>query len=160
MRHFKKSQETPHASTYEIVIWFFAFIVKVWPISALVLFYSVAWQSASFYGDIRQDVKRNLTKVKEENIRKWKRSLCLADELVDRINDCFGLILLVSITHFFVEFIARSFYLVSNISRNQQDIISIVSMLSRIFLLWFIAYCPTKIHNNVSYYHFSLNISH
>jgi hypothetical protein len=55
----------------------------------------------------------------------------LAGEVVDRINDTFGLILLISITHFFVEFIARSFYLVNSISMtNQPDCITLVSMSS------------------------------
>ena len=149
-------QEMSNKSVYQIIAWFFAIFAKLAPISALVLFYSVAWQSAAFYGDIRQDVERNLTKVKSEIILKWKRSLYLADEIVDRINDCFGLIVLVSIAHFSVEFIARSFYLVNHydtirsITRNKSAILAIVNVLPKIFFIWFLAYCPEKIHHNVS----------
>ena len=145
-------QEMSNKSVYQIIAWFFAIFAKLAPISALVLFYSVAWQSAAFYGDIRQDVERNLTKVKSEIILKWKRSLYLADEIVDRINDCFGLIVLVSIAHFSVEFIELSFYLVNNITRNKQKHLDIVSMLSKIFFISFLIYCPAKIHDNVSYF--------
>ena len=138
----------PH-SLYWICTFFFAFFAKIVPISALVLFYSLAWQCAAFYVEIQRDVERNLNNMKQVNIRRWKRNLFLVDELVDRINECFGLILLVSITHFFVEFIARSFYIVNGISSNQIKTIAIVSMSSRIFLIWFIFYCPTKVHHNV-----------
>ena len=149
---FKYKVEMPNESAYLITAWFFALFAKLVPISALVLFYSVAWQCATFYGDIRQDVERNSTKVKSEIILKWKRSLYLADEIVDRINECFGLIVLVSIAHFSVEFIARSFFLVNIIRRNKQNHLDIVSMLSKIFFISFLIYCPAKIHDNVSYF--------
>jgi hypothetical protein len=87
--------------------------------------------------------------MKKENIGKWKRSLSLVDELVDRINECFGLILLVSIAHFFVEFIARSFYIISCFLRNQLDLIDMITMSSRIFLLWYFVCCPSKVQDNV-----------
>ncbi len=151
--HFKNQTNFPHASVYQIYLISFALFAKILPISALVLFGSVVWQSAAFYGEIQQDVERKL-KVKKENIGKWKRSLTLVEELVDRINDCFGLILLVSIAHFFVEFIARSFYLVSSILRNQLDLIDIISMSSRIFLLWYFVCCPAKLQNDVWYFNF------
>ena len=141
-------ESLPHVSAYQIYVCSFAFFAKIVPISVLVLFGCLVWQTAAFYGEIQQDVEREL-KVKKENIRKWKGSLTLVDELVDEINECFGLILLVSIAHFFVEFIARSFYLVSSILRNQLEIIAIVSMLSRIFLLWYFVCCPAKVHQNV-----------
>ncbi|XP_046637736.1 gustatory and pheromone receptor 39a-like [Daphnia pulicaria] len=120
-----------HATVYQIYLISFAIFAK----------------SAAFYGEIQQDVERKL-KMKKENIGKWKRSLSLVDELVDRINECFGLILLVSIAHFSVEFIARSFYLVSSILRNQLYLIDIISMSSRIFLLWYFVCCPAKLHND------------
>jgi hypothetical protein len=133
---------------YQIYLISFAIFAKVLPISALVLFGSLVWQSAAFYREIQQDVERKLM-MKKENIGKWKRSLSLVDELVDRINECFGLILLVSIAHFSVEFIARSFYLVSSILRNQLDLIDVITMSSRIFLLWYFVCCPAKLHNHV-----------
>jgi hypothetical protein len=107
-----------------------AYFAKIVPISALVLYYLVVWLSSLFYEEIRLDIERTY-KVNQENICRWKCSLVLAGEVVDRINDTFGLILLISITHFFVEFIARSFYLVNSISMtNQPDCITLVSMSS------------------------------
>jgi hypothetical protein len=147
-----KITNLPHASAYQISVCFFSYFAKIVPISALVLFCSVTWQSVEFYGVIQQDVERKLSNLKKENIRKWKRSLSLVDELVDRINECFGLILLVSITHFSVEFIARSFYFVSSILSHQLEVVSIICMSSRISLLWFIVYCPAKVHQSVSYF--------
>jgi hypothetical protein len=126
-----------------------AYFAKIVPISALVLYCSVVWLSSLFYEEIRLDIERTY-KVNQENIRRWKCSLVLAGEVVDRINDTFGLILLISITHFFVEFIARSFYLVNSISMtNQPDCITLVSMSSEVLFLWFIAYSPAKIHHRV-----------
>ena len=109
----------------------------------------MVWLSSLFYEEIRLDIERTY-KVNQENIRRWKCSLVQAGEVVDRINDSFGLILLISITHFFVEFIARSFYLVNSISTtNQPDTITLISMSSEVLFLWFIAYSPAKIHRQV-----------
>jgi hypothetical protein len=141
-------QRAPHVSAYQIYLISFALFAKILPISALVLFGSLVWQCAAFYGEIQQDVERKL-KMKKENIGKWKRSLNLVDELVDRINECFGLILLVSIAHFSVEFIARSFYIISCFLRNQLDLIDTITMSSRIFLLWYFVCCPSKVQDNV-----------
>ena len=136
-------------SSYRQFVTATAFFAKIVPISALVLYCSVVWLSSLFYEEIRLDMERTY-KVNQENIRRWKYSLALAGEVVDRINDTFGLILLISITHFFVEFIARSFYLVNSISiTNQPDVITLISIFSEVIFLWFVAYSPAKIHRQV-----------
>jgi hypothetical protein len=136
-------------SSYRLFVTATAFFAKVVPISALVLYCSVVWLSSLFYEEIQLDVEKTY-KVNQENIRRWKSSLALAGEVVDRINDTFGLILLISITHFFVEFIARSFYLINSISMtNRPDTITLISMSSEVIFLWFISYSPSKIHRQV-----------
>lgn len=85
-----------------------------------------------------------------KRLSSWKCSLSLIDDVVDLINTSFGLILLESITHFFIEFIARSFYLVNSISMTSvPQTIAIVGMISRIILLWIIVYSPSNMYHNV-----------
>lgn len=121
------------------------------PISALVLYCSIVWLTCLFYEGIRQDVD-NTCKLTQENIRRWKSSLALAGEVVERINETYGLILLISIAHFFVEFIARSFYIANSISMtNQPEGITIISVSSELIFLWFMFYGPSKIQYHVRY---------
>lgn len=138
-------------SKYRKFVTVTAFFSKIVPISVLVLYCSVVWLTSLFYEGIREDVD-NTCKVNQENIRKWKGSLVLASEVVERINETYGLILLVSIAHFFVEFIARSFYIANSISMtNQPDVITVVNVSSEVIFLWFMFYSPSKIQYHVRY---------
>jgi hypothetical protein len=128
-----------------------AFFSKILPISALVLYCSVAWLSSLFYEEIRKDIY--YTKViNEKNIRKWKCSLVLAGNVVDGINDTFGLILLISVTHFFVDLISHFFYTWNNISSTTRlgATIYLVNVLRKFVFFWFIVWTPTEIHRKVS----------
>lgn len=139
-------KETPYRKC-AIVIAMFA---KVVPISAMVLFCSTVWLTCLFYEEIQQDIEKNYKKVDGKHIRRWKCSLSLTGNVVDLINKCFGLILIESIIHFFIEFIARSFYLTNSISiTNVPETIAVVGMISRINLLWIIVYSPSRMYRNV-----------
>ncbi|EFX88279.1 hypothetical protein DAPPUDRAFT_346859 [Daphnia pulex] len=134
-------------STYRKCITVLAFFSKILPISALVLYCSVAWLSSLFYEEIRKDIY--YTKViNEKNIRKWKCSLVLAGNVVDGINDTFGLILLISVTHFYVDLISHLFYTWNNISSLTRlgATIYLVNVLRKLVFFWFIVWTPTEIY--------------
>lgn len=48
-------------------------------------------------------------------LEKWRRNHARACQLVDRINECFGIVLLVTVTNGFVSFITTSFELVRSL---------------------------------------------
>ncbi|KAI9562824.1 hypothetical protein GHT06_010279 [Daphnia sinensis] len=137
-------------SKYRKFVTVTAFFSKIVPISVLVLYCSVVWLTSLFYEGIRQDVD-NTCKLNQENIRKWKGSLALASEVVERLNETYGLILLISIAHYFVEFIARSFYIANSISMtNQPDGVTVMSVSSEVIFLWFMFYSPSRIQYHAS----------
>jgi hypothetical protein len=72
--------------------------------------------------------------------------------VVDGINDTFGLILLISVTHFFVDLISHLFYTWNNISSLTRlgATIYLVNVLRKFVFFWFIVWTPTEIHRKVS----------
>lgn len=103
------------------------------------------------YERIRQSINCS-QEVNEGQVHKWKQMLALAGESVDHTNQCFGLILFISVTYSFVYFITNSFYLVNSFSRtNQSDVMfTIVHVLYQFAMLWLILYVPSKVTNSVS----------
>ena len=139
-------------SSYRQFVTATAFFAKIVPISALVLYCSVVWLSSLFYEEIRLDMERTY-KVNQENIRRWKCSLALAGEVVDGISDTFGLILLISINHFFIDLICHSFSIYKNILNYNllQRTFYVVNVVRKFFFLWFIVFTSTEIHRKVCY---------
>ncbi|KAI9562828.1 hypothetical protein GHT06_010283 [Daphnia sinensis] len=135
----------------------FAFFAKILPISSLLWYCYVAWISSLFYEAIQRDIDRTC-KVRKEDLRRWKCSLVLAGEVVDGINECFGLILLISVTHFVVDFIVNTFYLVNNVTITNQFrlVIALANMLRKLTMLWFITCTPTEILQKASNVAYSL----
>ncbi len=78
--------------------------------------------------------------------------MALISELMYNLNQCFGMILLISISHFFIDWITHSFYTVNNITlRTKSDLASvIINMLSKFLILLLVAYTPEKICRSVS----------
>ncbi len=138
-------------SIYKKLVTVLTFYSKIVPISVVILYCSVSWLISLFYESILEDVNKT-NKVNKYTIRKWKYSMALASELIHHINQCFGMILLISITHIFIDLIAYSFYIVNSISlKTKADLILVVTnMLSKFLILWFVAYAPEKICRNVS----------
>ncbi len=147
VRHNESNQVT---YTYERIVTLTAFLAKTVPISALALFCSVGWLSSSFYESIQQDIDQ-IRRVRSEHIHMWKKKLNLAGELVNQINRCFGLILLISITHFFVDLIPHVFYIVNSISTTTQTqmAMGLFNVMRKLLFLWAVTYIPAKIHFNV-----------
>lgn len=52
-------------------------------------------------------------------LEKWRRNHTLACELVDMVNKCFGLVMLVTIVNVFVSFVTTSFEIVSSVGNNE-----------------------------------------
>lgn len=129
----------------------FAFFAKILPISSLVWYCYVAWLSSLFYEAIQRDIDRTC-EIKKEELRRWKCSLVLAGEVVNGINECFGLILLISVTHFVVDFIVHSFYLINNVSITSRFRmgIALANMLRKLTMFWFVTCIPTEILHKAS----------
>ena len=143
------TQVPPYLET-KLILTIMCFSSKLMPISALVLYCIIAWLVSLFYATIEVDVNRKKI-VRKETILMWKRGLVLVRELVERINTCFGLILLVLITHFFIDLIIQSFYLGSSIHLNNwiDMLIAIAHTLMKFCCLWFVAYNSSEMHRNV-----------
>ena len=138
-------------STYNQITTALALYSKLVPISALVLYCSVVWLASVFYEEIHQDIiSHQSNQLNQGNIRRWKYSITLINELIEQINQCFGLILLISISHFFVDLIAHSFSTVT-LKTKSHFISVIINMISKFVILWFVAFVPVKISHNVSF---------
>ncbi|XP_057367208.1 uncharacterized protein LOC130688251 [Daphnia carinata] len=138
-------------STLRKFLTLLVFFSKILSISSLVWYCYVTWLSSLFYKAIQQDIDHTC-KVRKEDLRRWKCSLVLAGEVVNGINGCFGLILLISVTHFVVDFIVNSFYLVNNvtITNRFRMVIALANMLRKLTMLWFITCIPTEILQKAS----------
>lgn len=142
---------TNEDSTYRRIITSFAYYTKFVPISVIYLYCISAWLTSTYYEQINQDIKRKRI-VKREHISNWKRSLALASELVNQLNNCFGLVLFISITHLFIYFITHSFYLMNSYSKKNQfeKILGVIHILLYFGLLQFIVYSSSQLANSVS----------
>ncbi|XP_057367568.1 uncharacterized protein LOC130688593 [Daphnia carinata] len=59
------------------------------------------------------------SRVLNVRLEKWRRNHTLACELVDMVNKCFGLVMLVTIVNVFVSFVTTSFEIVSSVGNNE-----------------------------------------
>ena len=138
-------------SAYRTIVIRLSYVTKILPYSALCLYCSTAWLSSSLYSSIRQSIDSDRQRVQIHALRKWTLKVALADEIVHGINRSFGLILLISISHLFVDFITNSFFLVQDISAlNLYSIMWIAINISAKFVsLCFVINTSVLIHQNV-----------
>jgi gustatory receptor len=88
-------------------------------LSVLVLFFVLVWSTIHLFrfvnsktaGLITADSWSNapISFTVSQQLENWRRLHALTCQLVDRINSCFGFILLVAMTHGFISFISDSF---------------------------------------------------
>ncbi|KAI9562832.1 hypothetical protein GHT06_010287 [Daphnia sinensis] len=106
------------SSTHRIFISFMATISIIYPLTALVLFFTHCYASSLAFESIQTEVKRNeiqLMNGREQDVSQliflFKERHILANETVDGINDSFGCYLLLATTSYFVSIINSTFYL-------------------------------------------------
>lgn len=86
-----------------------------------------------------------------ESLLKWRRLHILLCETVDQLNDCYDFILLLWISHVFINFINLSFY-ISNMSKENltYGVLGMILMVQRCLHLLLITMVPQKIYDTVS----------
>lgn len=92
-----------------------------------------------------------------ESLLKWRRLHILLCDTVDQLNDCFDFILLLWISHVFINFINLSFY-ISNMSKENlaYGVMGMILMIQQCLHLLLITMVPQKIYDTVSRLHNSI----
>ncbi len=111
----------PSADLAETLIEALSKISEVVSLSILVLFCVLVWATSHMFRYLNfkfaefanscsssLDLLNSLDLVESE-LEKWRRHHSLVCQLVEQINSCFGIILLVGVIHSFVSFITDSF---------------------------------------------------
>jgi hypothetical protein len=105
-------------SGHRIFISFMSTVSIIYPLTALVVFSIHCYVSSLLFESVQSEIHRNeiqLMNGRDQDVRllilAFKQRHILACKTVDSINHCFGWILLLSITFFYLAVINSSFYL-------------------------------------------------
>ena len=111
-------------STKETILFIVPMINSTITSSIIALFACLGFVASFMLQDLCEDIsktKQNLilsaTFNLEDQLRKWKRCYQLICKYIERLNVCFGLILLIYLTKSFISFITFSFSVVVDIQK-------------------------------------------
>lgn len=123
-------------------------------VGVLVLFCLLVWTAIALQEALGQQLITNPTIVGDEvRLEEWRQAYGLAGgQLTSRINNSFGLVLLVAISSIFVNFITVTFALTSGFRPNGNDSLQIqfsLILLKNFALLWVITFGPYLLRSKV-----------
>ena len=143
-------------------------LVQIYAFSGLLLFAIISWTVVVGFRQLRNELidmlltnntknKRILTMDSslEAKLLVWRVKHVLLCDTVDGINDCFGLILLVWVTHMFASFITIPFYILQELRYQNSDNM-ILLILNSCLLIELTIEClvvtiiPSRIYNEVT----------
>lgn len=135
---------------YKKIFTITAFFGKIAPVSTVVLYVSIAWLISLSYEAIKTDID-HCKEINNGKIRSWKRNLLLADEIVDEISLCFGLIIFIAITFIFIDSVTHAYYVSNNILMTSWTDFSVAVSytLAKFFYFWMLVYTSSQISRNV-----------
>ena len=123
--------------------------------SAMGVFICLTWMTSMILQALARDIKLRTAELPSHSdilmktqLLKWRRHYGLICELVDQINHCFGLILLIFVAKQFIVCITYSFSILLDL---QKDIISPQTMYLFQFLIFYLSYITltTTICHNI-----------
>ena len=127
-------------------------LTEIYRLSGPILFMICSLSICAVFDRLSRDIEEKKRDANVSSIQIWRHLHALACQCVDRINDCFGLVLLIDTTCIFVRVISSSFQVY--LSYRQQSIrwrlMNILNTCELCLQLWFIALLCDKIRNNVS----------
>ena len=150
-------------TTKEFIFWTSIFISQLYPISAIVLFCCLVETSSIITKTLAEDIRDQRNKgIIETNspqlLTKWKRKNMLICEFVGKINQCFGLIILLFTMKQFINFITFSFSIVLELRRGEISAIFFIFLAKNsIYLAVMMLLCQRR-KNMVYFLYFTLFI--
>lgn len=151
---------------------------QLFPVTALILFATLGWITSLGFEALRDQLSALIEAVKGEKgqlgikclslcgnndametmmmsrLRKWKQQHVLLCDTTERINQCFGFVLLVWVSHVFVSFISTSFYFINSIflvadENRALQIISIALFIQQSVHILLLTVVPSKLQREV-----------
>ena len=129
----------------------------IYPNAGLVLFCITGWMFSIMFETIGHDIdnfRRRLHVQRllqtDVSIRKWRRQFVNVCRLVRRLNETFGIILLISITQLFIGAITSANFIFESTKMTSPMAFFDALLLSKSVIdLWLLSYIPHKIKNEV-----------
>lgn len=132
------------------------YLINWFPASAAMSFCLLGWTIVNLYGFLVDDVKA-FTKRPQWNqvilenrihIDRWRRQHFLLRQLSDKLTQCFDLLLLICIIHWFVSIVTWSYLFLCESDRNFIFLEALL-VAHNIFHLAIINFIPTRIQQQV-----------
>ena len=132
-------------------------LMHIYPSSGLMLFGLLGLMTSFMFEAIAKDIDtfRRCCRLRGSDhvdvpIRKWRRQFGLVCQLVHQINETFGVLLLISVTHLFVTAITSvNFLFEFHSSQTTSIYLNSMVLLRNITYLWFVTYVADRIGNEV-----------
>ena len=127
-------------------------------VSILVLFFILVWMATAMLEALKQVApstygdKSHSADDKNKKMEEWRQNFNKVNQVIGGINQCFGLILLLTIASIFLNFITDSFALmVSGIIEGQTEMLwlYIIRLVKNTTLLWMITLGPYRLRSKV-----------
>lgn len=137
-------------SAFKQLMTILAFLANLVPFSAIFLFVVITWTISVYCLKLFEEILSCPTP-NRHNIFEWKRKFDLIGNSIDLINNTFGFILLLTVTHSVIFLLTHGFYLLNRTTITKElDIVFITIRIIFYFgLLFFVVYTPTHLYQKV-----------
>lgn len=138
-------------SYLEILLNILTTFTEIYRLSGPMLFMICNLSICAVYGRLSRDIEEELD-ANLSSIKNWRHLHALTCQCVERINDCFELVLLIDTSCTFFRVISSSFqvYLGYRQQSVRWRLLNMVNTFELFLQLWLIALVCDKIRNNIS----------
>ena len=131
-------------------------------LSILILFFVLVISASLLFEFLNQKIDMMLLLLHNSSstecalieLNKWKRHHWMVSQLVDRINDCFGMIVFLSVLRGFVSFISYAYSMAFASNKNDAfwELYYLIVFVNEFFHLWLAVYPPYFLQSEVMLY--------